>query len=84
MAEFSANLHRIEKDVERCDRSSAYFTKTKNLEKLKSVMCTYVWRNLNEGYTQGMCDLAAPLLITLDDGILNCHVFFFCRSMNFF
>ncbi|MCP9258533.1 Small G protein signaling modulator 1 [Dirofilaria immitis] len=67
LAKFSANLHRIEKDVERCDRSSSYFAKKENLQKLKTVMCTYVWRNLNEGYTQGMCDLAAPLLVILDD-----------------
>ncbi|EFO26339.2 hypothetical protein LOAG_02137 [Loa loa] len=32
------------------------------------MMCTYVWRNLNEGYTQKMCGLAASSLVILDDG----------------
>ena len=36
---FSLNLHRIDKDVKRCDRSYAYFTE-KNLDKLRNIMCT--------------------------------------------
>lgn len=32
------NLHRIDKDVQRCDRNYHYFT-TSNLEKLRNIMC---------------------------------------------
>lgn len=61
------NLHRIDKDVRRCDRSYWYFTPA-NLEKLRNIMCSYVWQHLEIGYVQGMCDLLAPLLVVLDDG----------------
>ncbi|XP_039262469.2 small G protein signaling modulator 2-like [Styela clava] len=64
---FSLNLHRIEKDVHRCDRNHDYFTDGANLEKLRNIMCSYVWKNLDIGYMQGMCDLAAPLLVVMDD-----------------
>ncbi|XP_052224639.1 small G protein signaling modulator 1-like [Dreissena polymorpha] len=60
------NLHRIDKDVQRCDRNYHYFT-LENLEKLRNIMCTYVWEHLDVGYVQGMCDLLAPLLVILDD-----------------
>ncbi|XP_028857340.1 small G protein signaling modulator 2 isoform X1 [Denticeps clupeoides] len=60
------NLHRIDKDVQRCDRNYYYFT-TSNLEKLRNIMCSYVWEHLEMGYVQGMCDLLAPLLVILDD-----------------
>lgn len=33
------NLHRIDKDVQRCDRNHWYFTPA-NLEKLRNIMCT--------------------------------------------
>ncbi|MEQ2161529.1 hypothetical protein GOODEAATRI_010476 [Goodea atripinnis] len=61
------NLHRIDKDVQRCDRNYYYFT-TANLEKLRNIMCSYVWEHLEMGYVQGMCDLLAPLMVILDDG----------------
>ncbi|XP_071621521.1 small G protein signaling modulator 2 isoform X5 [Heliangelus exortis] len=60
------NLHRIDKDVQRCDRNYWYFT-ADNLEKLRNVMCSYVWEHLEIGYVQGMCDLLAPLMVILDN-----------------
>lgn len=63
---FALNLHRIDKDVQRCDRNYCYFSPN-NLEKLRNVMCTYVWEHLDVGYVQGMCDLVAPLLVIFDD-----------------
>uniref|UniRef100_A0A8C8RWG4 Small G protein signaling modulator 2 n=1 Tax=Pelusios castaneus TaxID=367368 RepID=A0A8C8RWG4_9SAUR len=60
------NLHRIDKDVQRCDRNYWYFTAA-NLEKLRNIMCSYVWEHLDVGYVQGMCDVLAPLMVILDD-----------------
>uniref|UniRef100_A0A8C1MT47 Small G protein signaling modulator 1b n=1 Tax=Cyprinus carpio TaxID=7962 RepID=A0A8C1MT47_CYPCA len=63
---YTLNLHRIDKDVQRCDRNYWYFTPD-NLEKLRNIMCSYVWQHLDIGYVQGMCDLLAPLLVIMDD-----------------
>ncbi|XP_002918070.1 small G protein signaling modulator 2 isoform X1 [Ailuropoda melanoleuca] len=60
------NLHCIDKDVPRCDRNYWYFTPP-NLERLRDIMCSYVWEHLDVGYVQGMCDLLAPLLVILDN-----------------
>ncbi|ETE56195.1 hypothetical protein L345_18094, partial [Ophiophagus hannah] len=64
---YTVNLHRIEKDVQRCDRNYWYFSPA-NLEKLRNVMCSYIWHHIEVGYVQGMCDLLAPLLVILDEG----------------
>ncbi|XP_054852377.1 small G protein signaling modulator 1 [Eublepharis macularius] len=66
---YTVNLHRIEKDVQRCDRNYWYFSPA-NLEKLRNIMCSYTWHHLDIGYVQGMCDLLAPLLVILDDEAL--------------
>ncbi|XP_053313128.1 small G protein signaling modulator 2 isoform X1 [Spea bombifrons] len=63
------NLHRIDKDVQRCDRNYWYFT-ADNLEKLRNIMCSYVWEHLDVGYVQGMCDLLAPLMVVLDNDLM--------------
>ena len=34
------NLHRIDKDVQRCDRHYWYFGDDGNLTKLRNIMCT--------------------------------------------
>ncbi|XP_061656696.1 small G protein signaling modulator 1 [Syngnathoides biaculeatus] len=60
------NLHRIDKDVRRCDRTYWYFT-PENLDKLRNIMYSYVWLHLDTGYVQGMCDILAPLLVILDN-----------------
>ncbi|KAM6423068.1 small G protein signaling modulator 1 isoform 2-T2 [Liasis olivaceus] len=66
---YTVNLHRIEKDVQRCDRNYWYFSPA-NLEKLRNVMCSYIWHHIDVGYVQGMCDLLAPLLVILDEEAL--------------
>lgn len=40
---YTVNLHRIEKDVQRCDRNYWYFTPA-NLEKLRNIMCRWLER----------------------------------------
>ncbi|XP_067639630.1 small G protein signaling modulator 1-like [Eurosta solidaginis] len=79
LEQFGLNLHRIEKDVQRCDRNYWYFA-NENLYKLRNVISTYVWEHLEIGYMQGMCDLVAPLLVIFDDESL-CYSCF-CKLMD--
>ena len=67
---------RIDKDVQRCDRNLAFFAIPSNLDKLRNVITTYVWDNLDIGYMQGMCDLVGPLLFVFEDEALT----YFCFS----
>ncbi|XP_023296167.2 small G protein signaling modulator 1 [Lucilia cuprina] len=78
LEQFGLNLHRIEKDVQRCDRNYPYFA-NENLDKLRNVISTYVWEHLDIGYMQGMCDLVAPLLVIFDDESLTYSCF--CKLM---
>ncbi|XP_037936319.1 small G protein signaling modulator 1 [Teleopsis dalmanni] len=78
LEQFGLNLHRIEKDVQRCDRNYWYFA-NENLDKLRNVISTYVWEHLEVGYMQGMCDLVAPLLVIFDDESLSYSCF--CKLM---
>ena len=79
---FALNLHRIDKDVQRCDRNHPYFTLT-NLEKLRNIITTYVWDNLDVGYMQGMCDIVAPLLVVFNDETIthSCFAFLMERML---
>lgn len=78
---FGINLHRIDKDVSRCDRNYYYFSNENvaNLDKIRNVICTYVWEHLEVGYMQGMCDLLAPILVIFDDESISYGCF--CKLM---
>lgn len=49
---YTVNLHRIEKDVQRCDRNYWYFTPA-NLEKLRNIMCRYLVLGIGGGAGEG-------------------------------
>ena len=52
MDSFTLNLHRIDKDVARCDRGLEYFKDQANLDTLRNIVTTYVWDHLDIGYMQ--------------------------------
>ncbi|CAL8089371.1 unnamed protein product [Calicophoron daubneyi] len=68
--QFSRMLETVQKDVVRCDRTNYFFQKLEghgdvNLAMLRRVLITYIWKHMDDGYTQGMCDLVAPILVLL-------------------
>ncbi|KAA3682081.1 small G protein signaling modulator 1 [Paragonimus westermani] len=65
--QFGHVLETVQKDVVRCDRNTELFSKFENrgdtnLALLRRVLLTYIWEHLDDGYTQGMCDVIAPIL----------------------
>lgn len=61
---------RIEKDVCRCDRNLSYFANA-NLEKLRNIITTYVWENLDVGYMQ-----VRSALIEAKPAVTSCSLIF--------
>ncbi|ESN91098.1 hypothetical protein HELRODRAFT_116366 [Helobdella robusta] len=57
----------VEKDVIRTDRSHPYFSgeSNPNVDVLKNILLNYAVAHPTQGYTQGMSDLLAPILIEL-------------------
>jgi len=53
----------VSKDVPRTDRSNPFFSEARNMEAMKRILLNYALSNPAIGYTQGMSDLLAPLLI---------------------
>ena len=68
---FGLNLHRIEKDVARCDRTLDYFSRQENLERLRNIVTTYVWDHLDIGYMQVPCRAQSVLSVS---SLLTNHV----------
>ena len=69
---FGEQLRRIEKDVQRTDRTQRTFAGdggTANTDRLRNVITIYVHENLEFGYVQGMCDYLAPLLAVMDNEV---------------
>ncbi|KAI8064510.1 rab-GTPase-TBC domain-containing protein [Gongronella butleri] len=81
---FQDQKQRIDKDVHRTDRTTAFYAKetipsddpatsmssNDNLEALKRLLYAYNVHNSDLGYVQGMSDLLSPLYAVLDDEAL--------------
>ncbi|KAJ8676736.1 hypothetical protein QAD02_012523 [Eretmocerus hayati] len=61
----------IEKDVNRTDRTHAYYSGDNNphLGQLYDILMTYVMFNFDLGYVQGMSDLLSPILCLMDNEV---------------
>ncbi|XP_014219166.1 TBC1 domain family member 15 [Copidosoma floridanum] len=61
----------IEKDVNRTDRTHAYYSGEDNphLTQLYDILMTYVMFNFDLGYVQGMSDLLSPILCLMDNEV---------------
>jgi len=70
-SKFRDRRHRIEKDVVRTDRSHPVFAEDDcdGLKKLHNILLTYSFYNFDLSYCQGMSDLAAPLLVVMEDEV---------------
>ncbi|XP_046856705.1 TBC1 domain family member 16-like isoform X2 [Xenia sp. Carnegie-2017] len=75
----------VDKDVVRTDRSHPYFagTDNPNLEIMRKILLNYAYYQPDVGYSQGMSDLVASLLSTLQDEVdaFWCFVGLLERSM---
>lgn len=68
--EIESITHLIMKDVLRTDRAHSYFSVSddhQHISALFDILTTYALENPDVSYAQGMSDLAAPLLVTLDN-----------------
>lgn len=68
--EIESITHLIMKDVLRTDRTHPYFAVPddhEHMDALFNILTTYALQNPDVSYAQGMSDLAAPVLVILDD-----------------
>jgi len=70
-AKFRDRKHRIDKDVVRTDRQQPIFAEegSDGLQALRRVLLTYTFFNFDLSYCQGMSDLAAPMLVVMEDEV---------------
>ena len=69
-SEIESVTHLIMKDVLRTDRTHSYFAVPddhQHMDSLFNILTTYALENPDISYAQGMSDLAAPLLVILDE-----------------
>ena len=71
MDSFTLNLHRIDKDVARCDRGLEYFKDQANLDTLRNIVTTYVWDHLDIGYMQVRINKHCEVLVSCSDRKLD-------------